>query len=247
MKTYVVIPARFASTRLPGKPLADIHGKPMVQWVTEAASRAQGVERVIVATDDERVAAAVRAFGGNAQMTSPHHQSGTDRVAEIARAIPGDARDVFVNVQGDEPLIDPRAIEKAAALVASGRFAVGTLMSPLASREELESRSVVKVVADSNKRAIYFSRFPIPYTRAEAPQSGFAPRKHVGLYAYSREALLKWSSLPPSALELGESLEQLRALEAGITIGIDEIESQVIGVDTPEDLEKVRERLKLKC
>ncbi|MBC7691065.1 MAG: 3-deoxy-manno-octulosonate cytidylyltransferase [Methylotenera sp.] len=239
MKVLAVIPARFASTRLPGKPLADIHGKPMIQWVYERTSRAHGLSRVVVATDDQRVFDVVARFGGQVLMTSDQHESGTDRVAEVAEQIEAD---IYVNVQGDEPLIQPVVIEKAVELVSSGKFQMATVMSPLRQKEELSNPSVVKVVADHQGRALYFSRFPIPYSRGTLPGPGesFACRRHIGLYVYSRETLLQLRSLPSSPLEQGEMLEQLRALEAGIAIGIAEVNFTSIGVDTPEDLVKVR-------
>ena len=237
-QVILVIPARYGSTRLQAKPLADILGKPMIQWVYERSKRARGVARVVVATDDERIERPVRAFGGEVVMTSREIQSGTDRVAAVARELPGD---IYVNVQGDEPLIEPSAIEAGIELVASGRFPIGTVMTPLRSKEELFDPSVVKVIADKTDRAVYFSRHPIPYSRGEVPAQGpFASYRHVGLYVYTREALLQFTSLPPSALEKAEVLEQLRAMDQGIPIGIREVDFTSIGVDTPEDLEKVR-------
>ena len=239
----VVIPSRFASTRLPAKPLADIHGKPMIQWVYERARRAKGIADVVVATDDERIFKAVEGFGGRALMTSSDCVSGTDRVAEVANQIPAD---VYVNVQGDEPLMDPRAIEQAAEMVTSGRFVMATIMTPIQDPSDLENRAVVKVLADITGRSIYFSRLPIPYGRLRHDEisseisGGIICRRHVGLYAYTRETLLKIQALPVSPLERAESLEQLRAIENGISIGIAEVDFISIGVDTPEELEKVR-------
>jgi 3-deoxy-manno-octulosonate cytidylyltransferase (CMP-KDO synthetase) len=241
IRTILVIPARYGSTRLQAKPLADIHGKPMIQWVYERSKRARGISRVVVATDDARIEKVVRAFGGDVLMTSPEIQSGTDRVAAVAREIPGD---IYVNVQGDEPLIEPSAIEAGVELVASGRFPIGTVMTPLKSKEELFDASVVKVIADKTDRAIYFSRHPIPYSRGPVPdRPPFACMRHVGLYVYSKDALLRFTQLPPSALEKAEVLEQLRAMDQGIPIGIKEVDFTSIGVDTPEDLEKVRQIL----
>ena len=239
MRVVSVIPARFAATRLPGKPLSDIHGKPMIQWVYERARKAKGISATIVATDDERIAKAVRSFGGEAIMTSPDLASGTDRVAAVAEQIEAD---VYVNVQGDEPLIEPVAIEKAVELVTSGRFPMATVMTPMTDVSDLSNMAVVKVLADQADRAIYFSRHPIPYSRRTAPEPGqpFACRRHVGLYVFNRETLFKFRSLPISPWEQGESLEQLRALANGIPIGITEVDFTSIGVDTPEELEKVR-------
>jgi 3-deoxy-manno-octulosonate cytidylyltransferase (CMP-KDO synthetase) len=243
-KVTVVIPARLASTRLPEKPLADIAGKPMIQWVYERARRASGVDRVIVATDHEKVVQAVKAFSGEVVMTPSDLQSGTDRVACTAELIGAGENDILVNLQGDEPLIEPKAIEKAIELVKSKRFPIGTVMVPLKDEEELLDLSVVKVIADQNDRAIYFSRFPIPYSRQQ-PKSGkaFECMKHVGIYVYDRKTLSKFRSLPVTEIEKTESLEQLRALKNGIPIGITQVNFVSIGVDTPEDLEKVRKVL----
>lgn len=241
MKVVAVIPARYASTRLPAKPLADIHGKPMIQWVYERACQARGLDEVWIATDDSRIEAAARKFGARVMMTSPELPSGTDRVAAVADQV---RADVYVNVQGDEPMIEPRTIELATELVTSKRFQMGTLMSPLRTEEELLNPAVVKVVADRQGRALYFSRHPIPYSRGPRPAQGpYASRRHVGLYVYSREALMRIRSLPPSPLEQAEVLEQLRAMEDGIAIGIAEVQSVSLGVDTPEDLERVRKVL----
>jgi 3-deoxy-manno-octulosonate cytidylyltransferase (CMP-KDO synthetase) len=171
-------------------------------------------------------------------MTSPERQSGTDRVAAVARQIPGD---IYVNVQGDEPLIEPSAIEAAIELVTGGRYPIGTVMVPIKTREELLDASVVKVIVDINGRAVYFSRHPIPYSRGPLPdEPPFACFRHVGLYTYTREALDRFTKLPPSALEKAEVLEQLRAMDQGMPIGIKEVDFTSIGVDTPQDLEKVR-------
>lgn len=244
MQVATIIPARYAAQRLPGKPLVDILGKPMIQHVYERAARARGVTLTGVATDDERIAHAVRTFGGKVWMTSPDLQSGTDRVAAVARQHP--EVDIFVNVQGDEPLMDPRAIEAGVELVASGRFEMSTVMTPMRDVADLSNAAVVKVIPDDQGRAIYFSRHPIPYSRKASPDAGesFVCRRHVGLYVYKRETLLKFSALPACAMERAESLEQLRALQAGIPIGIAEVDFTSIGVDTPEELEKVRSILR---
>jgi 3-deoxy-manno-octulosonate cytidylyltransferase (CMP-KDO synthetase) len=244
LKVATVIPARFAAQRLPGKPLADILGKPMIQHVFERAAQARGIALTGVATDDERIARAVEGFGGKVWMTSPDLQSGTDRVAAVARMNP--EIDIFVNVQGDEPLMEPAAIEAAVELVASGRFELSTVMTPMRDGADLSNPAVVKVISDDHGRAIYFSRHPIPYSRKPSPDAGepFVCRRHVGLYVYRRETLLKFSGLPPCAMERAESLEQLRALQAGIPIGIAEVDFTSIGVDTPEELEKVRSILR---
>ncbi len=241
-KTVIVIPARYGSTRLSAKPLAMIHGRPMIQWVYERAKKARGVDRVIVATDDARIEKVVREFGGDCQMTSSELLSGTDRVAAVADQVDAE---IYVNLQGDEPLMDPIAIERAVDLVRSKKFELSTVMVPLQTREELFDPSVVKVIVDSNCRAIYFSRLPIPYSRGPLPEPGQEPvcKRHVGLYVYTKSALMRFRSLPPSGLEKAEVLEQLRALENGMSMGVALADFVSIGVDTPEDLEKVRQLL----
>ncbi|NDG83421.1 MAG: 3-deoxy-manno-octulosonate cytidylyltransferase [Proteobacteria bacterium] len=239
MTVVAVIPARYGSTRLPAKPLAVIHGKPMIQWVYEGAKQSSLCARVVVATDDERIASVVRGFGGEAVMTSPDIQSGTDRMAAVARMIPGD---VFVNVQGDEPLIDGRAVDAAVRPVLEGRYELTSLRVPVKSAQDLLSKNVVKVIVDDSERALYFSRYPIPYSRLD-PETAKAPflcSQHVGIYVYKRETLLRVSGLPVTELERAESLEQLRAMKAGIAIGVFPAEFESVGVDTPEDLEKVK-------
>ena len=242
MRVLAVIPARYASTRLHAKPLADIHGKPMIQWVYERASQARGIDRTVVATDDVRIADVVAGFGGEAIMTAPEIASGTDRVAAVADQIQAD---VYVNVQGDEPLMESRAIEAGVELVTSGRFQMGTVMTPMTDPDDLTNPAVVKVIADRTGRALYFSRHAIPYSRGAAPGPGgsFVCRRHVGLYTYTRETLFRIRALPVCDLERAEMLEQLRAMEDGIAIGITEIDFISIGVDTPEELEKVRKIL----
>jgi 3-deoxy-manno-octulosonate cytidylyltransferase (CMP-KDO synthetase) len=244
-----IIPARYASTRLPGKPLSDIHGRTMIERVYERARAARSVDRVLVATDDERIAAAVRGFGGEAVMTSPAHATGTDRLAEAAR---GSDAEIVVNVQGDEPMLDPAGIDAAAgALLADPALPMATLSLPLRSVDEMMAPSVVKVVTDARGDALYFSRSPVPHVRlgagtdlraaAEAAVARGLARKHVGLYAYRREALLRFASLPPSPLEEAEGLEQLRALAHGMRIRVVPVEGEGgVAVDTPEDLERVR-------
>ena len=242
-KVTVVIHARLKSTRLPEKPLADIAGKPMIQWVYERARCASGIDRVIVATDHEKIVLAVKSFSGEALMTPEDLQSGTDRVAYVAEALKADENEIFVNLQGDEPLIEPKAIEKGVELVKSKRFPIGTVMVPIRNQSELLDPNVVKVIADLNDRAIYFSRFPIPYSRIQSKEKIIESMRHVGLYVYDRKTLSKFQSLPVTEIEKLESLEQLRALKNGIPIGITEVNFTSIGVDTPEDLEKVRKVL----
>ncbi len=245
MAIVAIIPARYGSTRLPGKPLSDIHGKTLIQRVHERVRDARTLDRVLVATDDERIAKAVRGFGGEAVMTSPHHPTGTDRLAEAARTVQAD---IFVNVQGDEPFLDPTGIDAAVRiLVEDPSLPISTLSVPLRDVEEMLRPSVVKVVTDLQGNALYFSRSPIPFVRAAdeggraaAVQAGLA-RKHVGLYAYRREALLRLASLPPAPLEEAEGLEQLRALHHGLRIRVVPLPGELgPAVDTPEDLERVR-------
>jgi len=244
----VIIPARFGSSRLPGKPLCDIHGKPMIQHVYERARRARSPGRVVVATDDARIVAAVAAFGGEAVLTSPEHASGTDRLAEVASGL---ADEIVVNVQGDEPLLDPSSIDRAVdALLADGSAPLATLATPLVHVADMLSPSVVKVVTDAAGYALYFSRSPIPSWGRQGPGDGFGasgavaaglPRRHVGLYAYRTEALLHLAALPPAPLEQAEGLEQLRALHHGLRIRVAFVEREAApAVDTPEDLERVR-------
>ncbi|HEU4623980.1 MAG TPA: 3-deoxy-manno-octulosonate cytidylyltransferase [Steroidobacteraceae bacterium] len=242
----VVIPARFASTRLPGKALVAIGGKPMIQWVYERA-RSSGAAEVLIATDDARIAAAGKAFGAVVEMTAASHQSGTDRIAEVARARGWGASDIVVNVQGDEPLMPPALIDQVAGLLlANSDAGMATLAAPLTRLEELLDPNVVKVVADASGRALYFSRAPIPWHRDGAPaglasQRSFAgARRHIGIYAYRVSALLRLAGLAPTPLEQTEKLEQLRALENGIEIRVAEA-AQLPGpdVNTPDDLERV--------
>jgi 3-deoxy-manno-octulosonate cytidylyltransferase (CMP-KDO synthetase) len=243
-----IIPARYAATRLPGKPLSEIHGKTMIERVHERARAATRVDRVLVATDDERIAAAVRGFGGEAVLTSPAHATGTDRLAEAARGIDAE---IVINVQGDEPLVDPSGIDAVAeALADDPALEMATLSLPLRSLDEMLAASVVKVVTDARGDALYFSRSPIPHVRqaggdaraaAEAAVERGLARKHVGLYGYRREALLRFAALPPSPLEEAEGLEQLRALAHGMRIRVVPRDGESgVAVDTPEDLERVR-------
>jgi len=237
-RILAVIPARYASSRLPGKPLVVIDGRPMVQWVYEAAGRVPSVERVVVATDDTRVAEAVEGFGGEAVMTSPAHPSGTDRVAEAARRI---GAEVVVNLQGDEPLIDPQVVELAIApLVAEEAVVMSTLCTRLHDEADWRDPNVVKVVRAANGDALYFSRAPIPHPREAASLERLPAYKHLGLYVYRADFLQRLTELPPSPLEQVERLEQLRVLEAGYRIRVVETAHDSIGVDTPDDLERVR-------
>jgi 3-deoxy-manno-octulosonate cytidylyltransferase (CMP-KDO synthetase) len=246
----VVIPARFASTRLPGKALLPIGGKPMLQWVYERASSAGALE-VLIATDDERIAAAARAFGAAVIMTARTHASGTDRIAEVARAHNWNGDEIVVNVQGDEPLIPAAAIAQVARLLPAHPAAdIATLATALESLEELLDPNVVKVVMDTRGMALYFSRAPIPWNGESAPEglarhSNFAgARRHRGIYAYRVAALLRLAQLPHGTLEEREKLEQLRALEHGLRIYVeDALERPGPDVNTLADLERVRAQI----
>ncbi len=234
MRFVGVVPARFASTRLPGKPLLEIAGKPLIQWVYEAASQATCLEQILVATDDERICRTVLDFGGQALMTRSDHQSGTDRVAEVAACIDAD---VFVNVQGDEPLMPASTIEAVCRPFASNPdVEVSTARIRISDPEEARKPQVVKVVTDAAGRALYFSRSLIPFARRE-PATWY---KHIGIYAYRRPFLLGLRDMKPSPLETTECLEQLRFLENGHVIEVVEVTEDSLGIDTPEDLERVR-------
>ncbi|MBQ1182532.1 MAG: 3-deoxy-manno-octulosonate cytidylyltransferase [Phascolarctobacterium sp.] len=235
MKVLCVIPARYASTRLPGKPLSMIAGKPMIQHVYERACQAQLPNEVVVATDNELVEKAVLDFGGKAVMTSPDHPSGTDRLAEVALMYPD--VDVIVNVQGDEPMIPPEVIDRLAEAFNGDADLNMATMKVVMDEEDYENPAAVKVVTDQQGYALYFSRSLMPYPRNKP--EGFKVFKHVGIYAYRRNFLLKYAALAPTPLEKAESLEQLRALENGYKIKVLESDFQGIGVDTPEDLATV--------
>jgi 3-deoxy-manno-octulosonate cytidylyltransferase (CMP-KDO synthetase) len=242
----VVIPARYHSTRLPGKALVAIAGKPMLQWVHERACQS-AASAVIIATDDERIAQAAKSFGATVAMTATSHVSGTDRIAEVARVERWAGTDIVVNVQGDEPLMPPALIDQVAGLLEQHSSAdLGTLAAPLSSVEQLLDPNVVKVVTDSKHCALYFSRAPIPWSRDTAPagmasQTAFAgARRHIGIYSYRVQALLQLASLPPAPLETTEKLEQLRALENGFEIRVaDTTQAPGSDVNTAEDLARV--------
>jgi 3-deoxy-manno-octulosonate cytidylyltransferase (CMP-KDO synthetase) len=240
-RVVVIIPARYESTRLPGKPLADLHGQPMIQHVYQRARRAHAIDRVLVATDDERIRAAVAGFGGEVVMTGRAHRSGTDRIAEVASGLDAD---VVVNVQGDLPLLDPALVEAAVApLRADAGLPMATIKTAIHSRDELENPNVVKVVTDRDGYALYFSRSPLPHHRDGAAPGAALGHKHIGLYAYRREFLLTFAQLAPTPLERAEQLEQLRALEHGFRIKVAEVGAASIEVDTPADLERARAAL----
>ena len=236
MNVVCIIPSRYASTRLPGKPLLDIAGKPMIQHVVERVRQARRPSRIIVATDDERIAEAVRSFGGEARMTSTDHPTGTDRLAEVAATLP--EMDLILNIQGDEPLIPVQAIDElVAAFDDCPDLPMATLMTPM-TETEYDNPAAVKVVTTLDGHALYFSRSLIPYPRNRGSECRCF--KHIGVYAYRRDFLLRFAALPPSPLEVTESLEQLRALENGYRIRVIETPFRSIGVDTPADLEEVR-------
>jgi len=242
----VVIPARFAATRLPGKPLVDLGGQPMIARVVAQALRSSA-SSVVVATDDERVAAAVAGSGAAAMLTRSDHPAGTDRVMEVAERLGWDDADIVVNVQGDEPLVPPAVIDQVAGLL--GTWRVATLCEPIHRPGDVFDPNIVKVVANRQGRALYFSRAPIPWSRtafaAGAPAAiGGQWRRHIGIYAYRVEALKDFVSWPPSELERTEALEQLRLLDRGCDIAVAEAVAPVPGgVDTPADAERVRRAL----
>jgi 3-deoxy-manno-octulosonate cytidylyltransferase (CMP-KDO synthetase) len=240
MQTAAIIPSRYASTRLPGKPLLDIAGKPMIQRVCEAASRARLIDRVIVATDDRRIFEAVQRFGGEVVLTAAHHRSGTDRIAEVAEHLPCD---IVVNLQGDEPLMDPGLIDQVVRAVRDNPdIYMASAQTPIRRSEDRSNPNIVKVVTDRNGFALYFSRSPIPcpFSANEAETMGF---RHIGIYVYRKEFLMQLVALAPSPLEQQERLEQLRVLENGYRIRLVTTGYDAPGVDTPEDLEKVRKKL----
>ena len=235
MKVLCVIPARYASTRLPGKPLALIAGKPMIQHVYERACHAVMPQEVVVATDSKIVADAVKEFGGKVMMTSPDHPSGTDRLAEVALSYPD--IDVIVNVQGDEPMIPPEVIDRLAQAFADDNDLNMATLKTLMGEEDYNNPNAVKVVTDQNGYALYFSRSLLPYPRNR--KADFKVYKHVGIYAYRRSFLLSYAAYEPTPLEQIEGLEQLRVLENGQRIKVLESKFQGIGIDTQEDLDAI--------
>ena len=238
MSVLAVIPARYGSTRFPGKPLAMLHGKPMIQQVYEQVAKAKRVDEVIVATDDDRIIEAIERAGGTALLTSATVRSGTERAAEVARARNAQ---IIINVQGDEPLIHPDMVDQLAEFLQSHTAVpMASLMTPVRDEKDLANPNVVKVVVDRDGFALYFSRAPIPFERANAPTRQRANVfKHIGIYGYQRHFLLQFPSLEPTPLEQSEQLEQLRALEHGYKIKLLETVHDSIGVDTPGDLARV--------
>ena len=239
-----VIPSRWASTRLPGKPLAMIAGKPMIQRVVERVVQANSLDAVLVATDDPRIVDAIASFsipGVEAVMTRVDHPSGTDRIAE---AIANTDCDVVINIQGDEPLMDPKLIDQLAEVMTSGDWDMATAAAPIDNEADLKSPDVVKAVFADDGQALYFSRTPIPYVRDAGTDASGAHWRHIGIYAYRRDYLLKLVAEPPCALENLEKLEQLRALHIGCRMNVLRVDDIGIGVDTPDDIEKVERILK---
>jgi len=257
MKTYGIIPSRFGSSRFPGKPLAMLAGKPLVAWVVEAVKKARGLDEVLVATDDERIVEAVRQYGGTAVMTPSSLPSGTDRIACAARNFLGrdfDDDDILVNIQGDEPLIDPALVEELAAkLRGEAKWDMATAVTPIRTASDFAAKTVVKVVLDRDDGALYFSRAPIPCDRDHEPTFSVDPQpetrnpkpetslyvRHLGIYAYRGGFLKRYIAEPPCALEQTEKLEQLRALWMGAKIAVVRTRDEGVGVDTPEDAERV--------
>lgn len=240
MKVLGVIPARYASTRFPGKPLVDIQGKSMIRRVYEQAAKASGIDKVVVATDDERIAAEVKSFGGEFIMTHSQHQSGTDRCAEVVEKVPG--FDVVVNIQGDEPFIDPAQIDLLISCFTDPQVQLATLIKGIHTPEELFNHNLPKVILNSKREAVYFSRQTIPYIRNAEKENWLKAHqfyKHIGIYGYTVPVLLEITKLAPSSLEIAESLEQLRWVENGYSIQTRVTTIETIAIDTPEDLNKI--------
>lgn len=232
-----VIPARYASTRFPGKPLATIAGRSMVQRVVERVRQAQRISRIVVATEDERIKSAVESFGGEAIITRRDHRTGTDRVAEVATHI---AANIYVNVQGDEPLIDPGTVDAIIeAMCEDDSIQLATPCTAILQPNDIMDPNVVKVVRDFDGNALYFSRAPIPWVRDTGSVTAARHWKHIGLYGYRRDALLEFPTLPPGELERIEQLEQLRWLENGFQIRVVETNYDAVSVDVPEDVERI--------
>lgn len=243
MEVAALIPARYGSTRFPGKPLALLRGRPMIQHVYERTVLVRGLARVIVATDDDRIARTVKGFGGEVAMTRAEHPTGTDRLAEVAEGL---SAEVIVNVQGDLPFFPPIMVEDAVAALTSAPVAVmSTVKTPITEAAEWHNPNVVKVVTDREGHALYFSRSPIPFARERTTEQAgrLFGYRHIGLYVYRREFLFTFTRLPRTVLEQTEQLEQLRALEWGYKIAVSETERPTIEVDTPEDLRRAEETM----
>lgn len=232
-KTSIIIPSRYASTRLHAKPLIEVCGKPVIQWVYEKAAAVKGADEVIVATDHQEILDCVKSFGGNVEMTREDHKCGSDRIAEVAAR--HEDMDYIINLQGDEPMITPESIEAVInALKSNDNADIATLLRVIEDKDELENPNLVKCVMDNNNFALYFSRSKIPYERNLGEANFYG---HIGLYGYRREALFKMVSYPQTSLEKAESLEQLRALQSGMKIVTSVVDCKPIGIDTSEDLE----------
>lgn len=237
-----VIPARYGSTRLPGKPLVPIAGRPMIEHVVERVRRAGRVSRVVVATDDERIKNAVEGFGGEAILTRRDHTSGTDRVAEVAAHVPAE---IYLNIQGDEPLIDPGTIDAVVAVIVEDESVqIATPCTAILQLGDIMDPNIVKVVLDFDGNALYFSRAPVPWVRDTNAEAATRHWKHLGLYAFRREALVEFPTLPPGELERIELLEQLRWLENGFRIRVVETDYDAVSVDVPADIERVEKLLR---
>lgn len=243
MNILGIIPARYNSTRFPGKPLVEINGKSMIQRVYEQSLLSKKLSKILIATDDERIASHVRDFGGQPVMTSPQHQSGTDRCAEIVRNANGTVWDAVINIQGDEPYIHPDQIDLLCSIFENRKATIGTLVKKITSSDELFNHNNVKVILNKRGEAIYFSRSPIPYNRNFPEQEWLkysSYYKHIGIYGYDAKTLLEISTLPKTNLEITESLEQLRWIENGYVIKAEITSLESIAIDTPEDLLKVK-------
>lgn len=241
-KVLIVIPARHGAKRFPGKPLAPISGKPMIQHVVERARQAKTASRVVVATDDERIVSAVKGFGGEAVMTRSDHRSGTDRIAEVSAHI---AADIYVNVQGDEPLVAPETIDAVvSAMLEDDSVQIATPCIEISEANDIMDPNIVKVVRDFEGNALYFSRAPIPWVRDTASDVAVSHWKHLGLYAFRHSALVEYPTLPPGELEPIEQLEQLRWLENGFRIRVVETTHDAVSVDVPADVERVEKLIR---
>ena len=242
MKIYAVIPARYGSIRFPGKPLAIIAGKPMIQHVYQCSAACPEISEVFVATDDERIFNKVTDFGGKAIMTGKDHQSGTDRIAEAVQTLHLEDSDLVVNIQGDQPLFKPNVISiMVKPLMESSDISMGTLKFRITDEKDITNPNIVKVITDSKEFAVYFSRSTLPFYRDKDLEPVYF--KHLGLYVYRKDFLLKFSSLPCGRLESAEKLEQLRAIENGFKIKVVETETNSLEVDTPEDIKKIEEAM----
>ncbi len=238
-KVIAIIPARYQSSRFPGKPLAQINGKPMIQWVYERVSSIQKISQTYVATDDERIAECVQQFAGEAIMTSAKHESGSDRLAECTEILKLNEDDIILNIQGDEPLIQEIMVQELISTISDQDVYMGTLKERITNVDDIENPNIVKVITDVNNNAIYFSRYPVPYDRSGLKDLVYY--RHVGVYAYRVFFLKRFTQLPKSYLEITESLEQLRVLENGYKIRVLETQCSSIGVDTVEQIKLVEE------